>query len=150
MQFHSSEVVPDITHAASHLGNFDRQVVAINFFSLQFSPPYMHFLFLHNVVVYFCWILNSLKSCLLVLNWILISFDVVIRKDIVKYNGDEVHNLNELEFIDREVWANVWQVCPYTIDHDHFFVRIGGFKGVDIIVPIWVGISTSAFFVALV
>ncbi|KAG6715473.1 hypothetical protein I3842_05G255000 [Carya illinoinensis] len=33
----------------------------------------------------------------------------VIRKDIVKYNGDEVHNLNELEFIDREVWANVWQ-----------------------------------------
>ncbi|XP_041012178.1 glutaminyl-peptide cyclotransferase [Juglans microcarpa x Juglans regia] len=33
----------------------------------------------------------------------------VIRKDIVKYNGDEVHNLNELEFVDREVWANVWQ-----------------------------------------
>ncbi|GMY07311.1 glutaminyl-peptide cyclotransferase [Fagus crenata] len=33
----------------------------------------------------------------------------VIGKQIIKFNGHEVHNLNELEFINREVWANVWQ-----------------------------------------
>ncbi|XP_062076919.1 glutaminyl-peptide cyclotransferase-like [Humulus lupulus] len=32
----------------------------------------------------------------------------VISKKIVKFNGDEVHNINELEFINDEVWANVW------------------------------------------
>ncbi|KAL8127919.1 hypothetical protein AgCh_014746 [Apium graveolens] len=33
----------------------------------------------------------------------------VIQKQVVTYNGHEVHNLNELEYIDDEVWANVWQ-----------------------------------------
>ncbi|XP_075649275.1 glutaminyl-peptide cyclotransferase isoform X1 [Castanea sativa] len=33
----------------------------------------------------------------------------VIGKHIVTYNGREVHNLNELEYINGEVWANVWQ-----------------------------------------
>ncbi|KAJ6960793.1 glutaminyl-peptide cyclotransferase isoform X1 [Populus alba x Populus x berolinensis] len=33
----------------------------------------------------------------------------VIGKQIVRYNGHEVHNLNELEFVNDEVWANVWQ-----------------------------------------
>ena len=33
----------------------------------------------------------------------------VIGKNIVTYNGHEVHNLNELEYINGEVWANVWQ-----------------------------------------
>ncbi|KAJ8773205.1 hypothetical protein K2173_028382 [Erythroxylum novogranatense] len=33
----------------------------------------------------------------------------VIGKKIVKYNDREVRNLNELEFINGEVWANVWQ-----------------------------------------
>ena len=33
----------------------------------------------------------------------------VIGKHIVTYNGHEVHNLNELEYINGEVWANVWQ-----------------------------------------
>lgn len=33
----------------------------------------------------------------------------VTRKQIVKYNGREVSNLNELEFINGQVWANVWQ-----------------------------------------
>nr|XP_048326548.1 glutaminyl-peptide cyclotransferase isoform X2 [Ziziphus jujuba var. spinosa] len=33
----------------------------------------------------------------------------VINKGIVKFNGREVHNLNELEFINGEIWANVWQ-----------------------------------------
>ncbi|KAG8381256.1 hypothetical protein BUALT_Bualt06G0103600 [Buddleja alternifolia] len=33
----------------------------------------------------------------------------VIEKHIVKYKGHEVHNLNELEYVNGEVWANVWQ-----------------------------------------
>ncbi|XP_050252557.1 glutaminyl-peptide cyclotransferase isoform X1 [Quercus robur] len=33
----------------------------------------------------------------------------VIGKHIVTYNGREVNNLNELEYINGEVWANVWQ-----------------------------------------
>lgn len=33
----------------------------------------------------------------------------VIGKHIVKYKGREVNNLNELEYINGEVWANVWQ-----------------------------------------
>lgn len=37
--------------------------------------------------------------------------DAVVGKHTVKYKGDEVHNLNELEYVAGEVWANVWQVC---------------------------------------
>ncbi|KAL3521565.1 hypothetical protein ACH5RR_019714 [Cinchona calisaya] len=33
----------------------------------------------------------------------------VIGKQIVKYKGREVPNLNELEYVNGEVWANVWQ-----------------------------------------
>ncbi|XP_042515362.1 glutaminyl-peptide cyclotransferase isoform X2 [Macadamia integrifolia] len=33
----------------------------------------------------------------------------VIGKTAVRYNGHEVYNLNELEYINGEVWANVWQ-----------------------------------------
>lgn len=33
----------------------------------------------------------------------------VISKQIVRYNGHEVHYLNELEFVNDEIWANVWQ-----------------------------------------
>uniref|UniRef100_A0A9I9CQD8 Glutaminyl-peptide cyclotransferase n=1 Tax=Cucumis melo TaxID=3656 RepID=A0A9I9CQD8_CUCME len=33
---------------------------------------------------------------------------IVTNKWVVRYQGDEVHNLNELEFINGEVWANVW------------------------------------------
>ncbi|XP_051138245.1 glutaminyl-peptide cyclotransferase-like isoform X2 [Andrographis paniculata] len=33
----------------------------------------------------------------------------VIAKHVVKYKGVEVPNLNELEYINGEVWANVWQ-----------------------------------------
>ncbi|KAL6509287.1 hypothetical protein OROGR_022597 [Orobanche gracilis] len=33
----------------------------------------------------------------------------VVEKHIVKYKGHEVHNLNELEYVNGEVWANVWQ-----------------------------------------
>ncbi|KAF3432934.1 hypothetical protein FNV43_RR24036 [Rhamnella rubrinervis] len=33
----------------------------------------------------------------------------VTHKGVVKFNGHEVHSLNELEFINGEVWANVWQ-----------------------------------------
>lgn len=37
-------------------------------------------------------------------------FSAVTEKHTVKYNGREVRYLNELEYIDKEVWANVWQV----------------------------------------
>ncbi|KAK4743595.1 hypothetical protein SAY87_009907 [Trapa incisa] len=30
-------------------------------------------------------------------------------KEKVKYDGYEVHNLNELEYVNGEVWANIWQ-----------------------------------------
>ncbi|XP_076906540.1 glutaminyl-peptide cyclotransferase-like [Bidens hawaiensis] len=33
----------------------------------------------------------------------------VIKEHVVKYKGHEVHNLNELEYINNEVWANIWQ-----------------------------------------
>ncbi|XP_047327787.1 glutaminyl-peptide cyclotransferase-like isoform X2 [Impatiens glandulifera] len=33
----------------------------------------------------------------------------VIKKNIVKYKDHEVFNLNELEYINGEIWANVWQ-----------------------------------------
>ncbi|KAL0328130.1 UNVERIFIED_CONTAM: Glutaminyl-peptide cyclotransferase [Sesamum calycinum] len=32
----------------------------------------------------------------------------VVGKHTVKYEGDEVNNLNELEYVNGEVWANVW------------------------------------------
>nr|GLL34142.1 glutaminyl-peptide cyclotransferase-like isoform X2 [Ipomoea trifida] len=32
----------------------------------------------------------------------------VTRKQIVKYQGHQVPQLNELEYINDEVWANVW------------------------------------------
>lgn len=37
-------------------------------------------------------------------------FAAVTGKKIVKYDGYEVHNLNELEYVKGEVWANIWQV----------------------------------------
>lgn len=33
----------------------------------------------------------------------------VIKEHVVKYKGHEVHNLNELEYINDEIWANIWQ-----------------------------------------
>ncbi|KNA17787.1 hypothetical protein SOVF_076840 [Spinacia oleracea] len=32
-----------------------------------------------------------------------------IQRQTIRYQGLEVHNLNELEFVNGEVWANVWQ-----------------------------------------
>jgi glutamine cyclotransferase len=32
----------------------------------------------------------------------------VISQETVRYKGHEVHNLNELEYINGEVWANIW------------------------------------------
>lgn len=34
----------------------------------------------------------------------------VVKKKFVNYQGDEVHRLNELEYVYDEVWANVWMV----------------------------------------
>lgn len=42
----------------------------------------------------------------------------VTEKHIVKYNGHEVSQLNELEYINGEVWANIWQTdCIARISH---------------------------------
>lgn len=42
----------------------------------------------------------------------------VVKKQIVKYQGDEVHRLNELEYVYDEVWANVWMTdCIARISH---------------------------------
>nr|GMD04302.1 glutaminyl-peptide cyclotransferase-like isoform X2 [Ipomoea batatas] len=35
----------------------------------------------------------------------------VTRKQIVKYQGHQVPQLNELEYINDEVWANVWMAA---------------------------------------
>lgn len=45
-----------------------------------------------------------------------------LRKVNVTYNGNPLPNLNELEFIDGEVWANVWQT--------DFIVRIDPASGI--------------------
>ncbi|XP_022724104.1 glutaminyl-peptide cyclotransferase-like isoform X2 [Durio zibethinus] len=33
----------------------------------------------------------------------------VTRKHVIKFNGQDVRYLNELEYINGEIWANVWQ-----------------------------------------
>lgn len=45
-------------------------------------------------------------------------FNVVVSKQVVYYKGHQVHNLNELEYINGEVWANVYMVCLCTINYD--------------------------------
>jgi len=40
-------------------------------------------------------------------------FAVAVSKQVVYYKGHQVHNLNELEYINDEVWANVFMVCPF-------------------------------------
>ncbi|XP_031266211.1 glutaminyl-peptide cyclotransferase-like [Pistacia vera] len=43
----------------------------------------------------------------------------VIRKNVVKYKGREIRYLNELEFINGEVWANVYMTdCIARISHE--------------------------------
>ncbi|KAK6925866.1 Glutaminyl-peptide cyclotransferase [Dillenia turbinata] len=43
----------------------------------------------------------------------------VLRKQTVRYKDQEVHNLNELEFVNGEVWANIWQSdCIARISHE--------------------------------
>jgi glutamine cyclotransferase len=37
-------------------------------------------------------------------------FDAVMKTVTVKYQDNEVSYINELEYINGEVWANVWQV----------------------------------------
>ncbi|KAL4360703.1 hypothetical protein GQ457_04G038510 [Hibiscus cannabinus] len=42
------------------------------------------------------------------------------RKQIIKFNGREVRYLNELEYINGEIWANVWQTdCIARISPDN-------------------------------
>ncbi|KAL5813087.1 hypothetical protein ACOSQ3_028037 [Xanthoceras sorbifolium] len=47
----------------------------------------------------------------------------VTRQHIVKYKGHQIRYLNELEFINGEVWANVWQTdCIARISHENGMV----------------------------
>lgn len=39
-----------------------------------------------------------------------LKISAVIRRVTVRYNDHEVPYLNELEYVNGEVWANVWQV----------------------------------------
>ncbi|KAL4600303.1 hypothetical protein ACB092_11G189100 [Castanea dentata] len=59
--------------------------------------------FTHQMKMVGVWQLMKM-SCLEVM-----GLQHFIGKYIVTYNGHEVHNLNELEYINGEVWANVWQ-----------------------------------------
>ncbi|XP_057508499.1 glutaminyl-peptide cyclotransferase-like [Actinidia eriantha] len=44
----------------------------------------------------------------------------VIQKHTVKYKDHEVHRLNELEYVNGEIWANVWGTdCIARISHEH-------------------------------
>ena len=45
-------------------------------------------------------------------------FSVALSKQVVHYKGHQVHNLNELEYINGEVWANVFMVCLCVINYD--------------------------------
>ncbi|KAI3731335.1 hypothetical protein L1987_62523 [Smallanthus sonchifolius] len=38
----------------------------------------------------------------------------VIQEHVIKYKDHEVNNLNELEYINNEVWANIWQLVSYS------------------------------------
>ena len=57
--------------------------------------------------------------------------NAVIGEHVVKYKGHEVHNLNELEFVDGEIWANVWQVSPNFWQYIYGFVFFGVLSVVD-------------------
>ncbi|KAL8139765.1 hypothetical protein V2J09_005786 [Rumex salicifolius] len=44
----------------------------------------------------------------------------VIEKHTIKYKGHDVYNLNELEFVNGEVWANIWQTdCVVRISREY-------------------------------
>jgi len=45
-------------------------------------------------------------------------FVVALSKHVVYYKSHEVHNLNELEYINGEVWANVFMVYLCVINYD--------------------------------
>ncbi|KAJ4705952.1 Glutaminyl-peptide cyclotransferase [Melia azedarach] len=71
----------------------------------------------------------------------------VTEKHVVKYKGHEVRNLNELEFINGEVWANVWMTdCIARISHEDGMVLgwillpnlreeliAAGYSGIDVL-----------------
>lgn len=61
----------------------------------------------HSKVIYCSPYSVSFKPSFLLFN---ISFDAVMKMVTVKYQDNEVPYLNELEYINGEVWANVWQV----------------------------------------
>ncbi|XAR71694.1 Glutaminyl-peptide cyclotransferase [Bertholletia excelsa] len=43
----------------------------------------------------------------------------VVQKHTVKYKGRELYNINELEYVNGEIWANVWQTdCIARISKD--------------------------------
>jgi hypothetical protein len=84
-------------------------------------PPMAKF-FLVVMVLQSCisWIQNHLKVILRCAHAALlpltlpfpfnIYFHAVTKMVTVKYQDNEIPFINELEYIDGEVWANVWQV----------------------------------------
>jgi len=59
-------------------------------------------------------------------------FVVAFSKQVVHYKSHEVHNLNELEYINGEIWANVFMVYLCVIHQDVYgprlYVRPNGLK----------------------
>ena len=51
-----------------------------------------------------------------------VSVDTVTKTVTVKYQDNDVSYINELEYINGEVWANVWQVrvVMHYLDHIAF------------------------------
>ncbi|KAF9610447.1 hypothetical protein IFM89_022411 [Coptis chinensis] len=59
-----------------------------------------------DTLLILCFLLSVLTLLFITLK--LPKKTTVIRKAIVIYKGHEVRNLNELEYVNGEVWANVW------------------------------------------
>ncbi|KAI3904375.1 hypothetical protein MKW98_014555 [Papaver atlanticum] len=53
---------------------------------------------------------NLSRVCAL-LFFVLSFINAVLRNDVVRYEGHEVHNLNELEYVNGEVWADICQIA---------------------------------------
>lgn len=55
----------------------------------------------------------------------LLQYAAVTTKHVIKFNGQNVRYLNELEYIHGEIWANVWQVWFLYLYYFIFGVHIG-------------------------
>ncbi|RWW11287.1 hypothetical protein GW17_00025112 [Ensete ventricosum] len=53
-----------------------------------------------------------------------LKISAVIRRVTVRYNDHEVPYLNELEYVNGEVWANVWQVWQGLLKSGHTAIDV--------------------------